>query len=39
MKMKFKCNHCGFKQVEDNYNPLDLYKCKKCGKLTCEDKQ
>jgi hypothetical protein len=33
---RFKCNHCGYEQLEENYNPLDLYSCKKCGKWTAE---
>jgi len=35
-KQKFKCNHCGYEQEEENYNPLDLYDCRNCGKLTAE---
>jgi len=35
-KKEFKCNHCGHEQVVENYNPLDLYLCKKCNEFTTE---
>lgn len=34
--MNFICNHCGHREVVKNYNPLELYDCEKCGKLTSE---
>ena len=34
MKKEFKCNHCGHKQIEEDYNPLDLINCEECGELT-----